>query len=165
MTDTQATLMPAQDDVQLLVRDLDWVCGTLSEIATVWRRALAYLPDLPPSIPVRLQDAARQLTAGAQALAAAGPGQPPDLALRAAGELFALRDDIASARAMTNGPGIPDLGDARLWESLSAALDRAGNQLLSLILHLVKIKNWSLSDQTAAGVPHDGQAGLLVQLG
>jgi hypothetical protein len=121
MTDTQATLMPAHDDVELLVRDLDWVCGVLSEIATVWRRAQTYLPDLPPGIPVRLQDAARQLTAGVRSLAAAGPGQPSDLALRAAGELFALKDDIASARAKTNGPGIPDLGDARLWESLSAA--------------------------------------------
>jgi hypothetical protein len=52
-----------------------------------------------------------------------------------------------------------------LWESLSTALDRAGNQLLNLILHLVKIKNWWLSGQAAAGVPHDGQASLLVQLG
>jgi hypothetical protein len=114
---------------------------------------------------VQLQDAARQLTAGVQSLAAAGRGQPPDLAIRAAGELFALKNDIASARAMTDGPGIPDLGDARLWESLSTALDRAGNQLLNLILHLVKIKNWWLSGQAAAGVPHDGQASLLVQLG
>ena len=56
-----------------------------------------------------------------------------------------LEDDITAARAMTNGTCIPDLGDARLWESLSAALDRAGNQLLSLIRQLVKIKNWSLN--------------------
>ena len=85
-----------------------------------------------------------------EALADAGPGQPPELALRAAGQLFTLKDDITSARAMTNGPGIPDLGDARLWESLSAALDRAGSQLLSLILQLVKIKNWSLNSPPAA---------------
>ena len=165
MTDTGAMLMAAHDDVQLLVRDLDCVCGTLSEIATVWRRALPYMPDLPPGIPERLQGAARQLTAGVQSLAAAGPGQPPDLALRVAAELFALKDDIASAQAMTKGTGIPNVGDAGLWESLSAALDRAGNQLLSLILHLVKIKNWSLSGVAAAGESHDGQSGLLVQLG
>ena len=136
MTDTQATLLPAHDDVQLLVQELDGACGVLSEIATVWRRAQSYLPELPPGIPMRLQNAARQLAAGVQSLAAAGPGQPPDLALRAAGELFALKDDIASARAMTNGPGLPDLGDAGLWESVTAALGRAGSQLLSLILRL-----------------------------
>ena len=165
MTNTEASLVTVRDDVQLLVRNLDCACGVLSEIATVWRRALPYLPDLPPGIPARLQDAAHQLAADVQALADAGPGQPPELALRAAGQLFTLKDDITSARAMTNGPGIPDLGDARLWGSLSAALDRAGNQLLSLILHLVKIKNWSLNSPHAAGTPHSSQAGLFLQLG
>ena len=110
MTDTKATLMAARDDARLPVRDLDWVCGTLSEIATVWRRALSYLPELPPGIPVRLQDTARQLAAELVPLAEAGPGQPADLAVRAAGRFFALEDDIACARAMTDGPGIPDLG-------------------------------------------------------
>jgi len=165
MTDTEASLVTVRDDVQLLVRNLDCACGVLSEIATVWRRALPYLPDLSPGIPARLQDAAHQLAADVEALADAGPGQPPELALRAAGQLFTLKDDITSARAMTTGPGIPDLGDARLWESLSAALDRAGNQLLSLILQLVKIKNWSLNSPPAAGTPHSSQAGLLLQLG
>ena len=102
---------------------------------------------------MRLQDAARQLAADVVPLAEAGPGQSADLAVRAAGRFFALKDDIACARAMTEGPGIPDLGDARLWESLSAALDRAGDRFLSLIPHQVKIKDWSLSGPPAATTP------------
>lgn len=156
--------MAAGDEARLLAGDLDCVCGTLSEIATVWRRALAYLPDLPPGIPVRLQDAARQLAADVRSLAGAGPGQSPDLAVRAAGQFFALRDDIACARAMTNGPGLPDLGDVRLWESVSAALDQAGRRLLCLIMCLVTVRDWSLSGPPAAGAPPCGQARLLVQL-
>ena len=156
--------MTARDDARLLIGDLDCACGTLSEIATVWRRALAYLPDLPPGIPVRLQDAARHLAADVRLLADAGPGQPPDLAVRAAGQFFALTEGVACARAMTNGPGLPDLGDTRLQESLSAALDRAGRRLLSLIVHLVKITDWSLSCPPAAGAPPCGQARLVVEL-
>jgi hypothetical protein len=38
---------------------------------------------------------------------------------------------------MTCGPGIPEVGDGRLWESLSASLNRAGTQLTVLRPHLV----------------------------
>lgn len=121
MAGSQAWPMTA-DDVQFLVRDLEVISGTLSEIATCWRRALPYLPGLPLGLPVRLQEVARDLAAGVRSLDAAGPGQPPDLALIAAERFAALRDDIASARARTHGPGMPDIGDTRLWESVSAAM-------------------------------------------
>jgi len=62
-------------------------------------------------------------------LADANPGQPPDLALSVASRLSALTDGIASAQAMTCGPGTPPAGDAALWDGISAALERAGNQL------------------------------------
>lgn len=86
---------------------------------------------------MQLQDAARQLTADIRALAVGGPVQPPDQAPPAAGRLSALQQSIAAARAMTCGPGIPEAGDGRLWESLSASLDRAGTQLTALRPHPV----------------------------
>jgi hypothetical protein len=137
MTGTQDAAAAARDDVRLLAGDLAQVSGTLSEIATTWRRAWQSRPDLPLGLPVRLQDTARQLAADIQDLASAGPGQPPDRALCVASQLSALKDDIASAQAMTCGPGIPPAGDAALWADLSAALERAGNQLPDLILRLV----------------------------
>ena len=45
------------------------------------------------------------------------------------------------------------------------AMDRAGKQLLSLILPFLKVKNWSLSDPPVPGASNYGLAGLLVQLG
>jgi len=125
MTDTVEPLTTRRDDAQLLLGDLARICGTLSEIATVWRRALPYLPGLPLSLPLRLQDAACQLAADIQA--PVGTGQPSDPGpLSLPGRFSALRESIAAAQAMTCGPGIPRIGDDRLWQSLSTALNRAG---------------------------------------
>ena len=137
MTDIQDSPASWRDSAQLLLRDLTCISGTLSEITTVWRRAKPYLPGLPLILPVQLQDAARQLTADIRALTGDGLIQSPDQAPSAAGRFSALQQNIASARAMTCGPGIPEVGDGRLWESLSAPLNRAGTQLTALRPHLV----------------------------
>jgi hypothetical protein len=165
MTDSREPLMTVQDDLRLLASDLACVSGTLQEIATTWRRAGPSRPELPLGLPMRLATATRQLAAAMQALADAGADQPPDLALSVAGQLSALRNDIASAQAMTCGPGIPLVGDAGLWESLSAAMHRAGTRVLILILHLVKIKDWSLNGPPGTGTPGTRQTTLLVELG
>jgi hypothetical protein len=136
MTGTHDAAAAARDDVRLLAGDLAYISGTLSEIATMWRRAWQSRPDLPIGLPVRLQDTTRQLAVDIQELASAGQGQPPGRALFVASQLSALKDDITSAQAMTCGPGMPPAGDAALWNDLSAALNRAGNQLPGLILHL-----------------------------
>ena len=114
---------------------------------------------------MRLESAARHLAAAVQALADAGTGQPPGLALSVAGRLSALKDDIASAQAMTCGAGIPPVGDGQLWEHIDSAMRRAGTRLLSLILRLVKVKDWSLSGTPGTRAPGTGQTGLLVELG
>jgi len=165
MTHSHDSLMRARDDLQLLAGDLACVSGTLSEISTAWRRARPFRPELPLSLPMRLQNATRHLAAAVQALADAGPDQPPGLAFSVAEQLSALRDDIACAEAMTCGPGTPSAGDAQLWEHLNAAVQRARTQLLSLILHLVKIKDWSLSGPAGPEAPGTGQTGFLVKLG
>jgi hypothetical protein len=127
--------MTASEDARLMAGDLSSVSGELSEIATVWRRSLPYLPELPLDLPVRLQEAARLLAADARTLEDGSPGQPPGLALRVGEQLFALAGDIAAARVMTSGPGIPDLGDAGLWETVSADLQRAASELIGFILN------------------------------
>jgi hypothetical protein len=49
------------------------ISGTLSEIATVWRRASLYLPGLPVMLPEQLRDAVRQLATDIQAPAGPAP--------------------------------------------------------------------------------------------
>ena len=117
--------MTSHDDVELPLWNLARVSGTLSEIATVWRPALPYRPELPLTLPMRLQDSARQLAADILARTGTCPGQPTDLALPLTEQLSALKESIAGAQAMTCRPGLPKVGDDRLWESLDAALRQA----------------------------------------
>ena len=128
MTTPQDPQATCGDDIRPLPADLAVIAGTLSEIATVWRRASPCLPGLPALLPEQLHDAANQLAAGIQA--PAGPAPSP--ARHAADQLSALTEGIAAARAMTRGPGIPDIGDRGLWESLTAPLHRAQTRLAAL---------------------------------
>jgi hypothetical protein len=126
MSGTQSMpMMTVRDDTQLLAWDLACASGALSEIATTWRRGWQEMPRLPLGLPVRLQDTARRLAADARSLAGTGPGRAPGQEVLLAGRLAALSADAAAARAVTCGPGSPGIGDALLWESLTAALRRA----------------------------------------
>jgi hypothetical protein len=122
MTGTRGSLVTAPGDIQPIAWDLATVSGALSEIATTWRRAQAYRPDLPPDLPQRLADAAQRLAADARLLTGTGHGQAPGMPAPLARQMSALRRDVAAARAMTHGPGDPGVGDAALWESLGPAL-------------------------------------------
>jgi hypothetical protein len=137
VTDIQDPPPGCRAGAQLLLGDLTTISGTLSEITTVWRRAKPYLPELPFNLPEQLQDAARQLAADVWALTGGGQVQPPDQALSVTDRFCMLEQGIASASATTCGPGIPEIGDGSLWESLSAPLHRAGTQLTALRPHLV----------------------------
>jgi hypothetical protein len=164
MTASPGVLLTAPGDLQPLAADLSCACGALREIGTVWRRGRHSRLELPLGVPVRLENAARELAASVQAVAAGGPGQPPDAAVLVAEQLSALRDGIASAQAITCGPGTPGIGDAGLWEQLNAAMDRAGKRLLRLILDRVAITDWSLTGAPGTGMPSPGQPRLLIQL-
>jgi hypothetical protein len=164
MTDSFDPLQVVRGDLQLLSCDLASVCGALREVATVWRRIHEFRPELPLSLPVQLEDAAHELAASAEMLVDAGFGQPPDLAFSMAGQLAALRRDISEAAAMTGQAGSPQLGDSGLWNQIGAAMHRAGNRLLALIVQLVRIEDWSLNGP-GAELPDQDRAWLLVQLG
>jgi hypothetical protein len=138
------------------IRDLAWdlACadGALSEIATCWRRSMSCLPELPPRLPLQLQRSARRIEADARSLADAGQGQAPGQARDLAARFAEFRHDFACARAMTSPPGSADAGDALLWDSAGAALDRAGDRLLRLILDLVTVADPLLVSLTPDGL-------------
>ena len=74
MTGTQSTFMTARDDVPAPGRGPGLGVRGAQRDRDRLEAGRAYLPDLPPGIPVRFQDAARQLAADVQSLAdAAGP--------------------------------------------------------------------------------------------
>jgi hypothetical protein len=164
MTDSHCPLRTVRADLQLLGCDLASVRGALREVATVWRRVHEFRPELPLSLPVQLEDATRELAASAEMLVDAGLSQPPDLAFSVAGQLAALRRAVDEAAAMTCGAGTPQLGDAGLWNHIGAAMHRAGNRLLGLIVQLARIEDWSLNGP-GAELPDQDRAWLLVQLG
>ena len=81
MTQIREPLMPRRDDVQLMLWDLASVSGTLSEIMTVWRRAMPCSPELQLRRLMQIQDTARQLAADIGAAVSAGMGPSLDPAL------------------------------------------------------------------------------------
>ena len=125
MTESSVQLRSAGGEFQRMALDLRCVPGTLSEIATVWRRAGPCQPDLPLGLPLHLQAATHQLARTVDDLARAGAGYRPDLACPVTEQMPALERDLAAARAMTCGAGIPAVGDIGLWERPDAAMRQA----------------------------------------
>ncbi len=137
MTVTQTSPIAVDDDLQtlavpdlqMLAWELAYASGTLSEIATTWRRSRQDMPDLPLGLPLRLAGTAGQLAAAARSLAGTGSGGVSGQAALLTGQLSAFSAEAVAARAITCGPGRPGVGDALLWESLSAVLGRAAERL------------------------------------
>jgi hypothetical protein len=155
MGDSYDRLAAARQDLRLLVGDLNSVSGELEELATMWRRqcraANSWL-DHPPGFPQDLRDAAGRLISTVQALAEAGPGETSELASSAVAQLSALDSDIAAAAAIMSSSGpasdAPAAGagvGAQAWATVSRTLSDAEMRLRSLISHLLKIRECSLS--------------------
>ena len=125
MTESSVQLRSAGGVFERMALDLRCVSGTLSEIATVWRRARPCRPDLPLGLPLQLVAAARRLARIVDDLSWAGAGYRPDLACPVTEQMSVLERDLAAAKAMTCGAGIPPVGDTGLWEGLDAAMHRA----------------------------------------
>jgi hypothetical protein len=109
------------DELQPLVQALARVQGSLSEIATVWRRVAPDRPGLPLALPLRLADSVHDLMDSAASDAAG-----------LAGRLAALDRELAAAAALTSVPGAPAAGDAGLWEYARTALGQARELALGL---------------------------------
>jgi hypothetical protein len=139
----------ARKDADLMISDLNRVCGLLEEVATTWRRAELYGRQSSPTAPGHLQDAARSLAALLGALPEADCGQHPALAFSAVAQLVALESDAALSAAVTVTGG-SHLGDG-IWAAIQDALLRVRKQLWSLISCLVKIGDTPVTEAVTAG--------------
>ena len=123
----------------LLVREIQQALQPERAYTTVWTVTETLyrkgwlprqdVPDLPLVLPLRLAGTAGRLAAAARSLAGTGSGGVSGQAALLTGQLSALSAEAAAARAITCGPGRPGVGDALLWESLSAAVGRAAVRL------------------------------------
>jgi hypothetical protein len=91
---------------------------------------MPWRPELPLSSLTALQDTTRQLAADIATAGRASPRQGP--ALSAAERFSVLKGAITDARTTTCAPGTAEAGDRRLWELLSAAMQRAETQFADL---------------------------------
>jgi hypothetical protein len=166
MSDSYDRLLAAQEDLTLMVSDLTGLSGQLEELATAVRRAgLSTMLELQPSFHKRFGDACHRLLATLHALVDAGVDQPPALAFSAVAQLSALENDISAVAAAAipgdqfrrEGPGT--------GPNLAGTLQRIRKRLWSLISHLAKIKELSLTGQTGTGALKLTQDSILVTFG
>jgi hypothetical protein len=102
------------DETQPLIQALARVHGSLTEIATVWRRVAPDRPGLPRALPLRLANSVHDVMAAVGTDPAGIPARLAD-----------LERNLAAAAALTDVPGAPAAGDAGLWKYARAALGRA----------------------------------------
>ena len=145
MGDSDERLSAAWQDLDLLVGDLNTVCGQFEEFATMWRRqcrAGTSWRDMPHAFPQGLRDAAGRLAGTLRAVVEAGPGQGPDLALSAVAQLSALEADLAAAVAGANRGVTGDAcGSTQLRSAaICLTMSRVRARQRSLIAHLAKAR-------------------------
>ena len=95
-------------------------------------------------------------------LEAAGTDQQPGLAFSAVAQLYALENDIAAVVPPADDFGH---GGGRLQVTLTATLQRGRSRLWSLISHLVKIKELSLSGLASPEATGTRPESILVTFG
>jgi hypothetical protein len=139
----------ARKDADLMVTQLMNVSGMLEEVATVWRRAELFGQQPPSASPENLQEAARSLADTLLALPDADCDEYQALAFSAVTRLAALKNSVGRAAVVT---GDSPLCDAQMWVAIRGSLDQVGEQLWSLISHLVKIQEVSLTEDAISGV-------------
>jgi hypothetical protein len=125
MTESSDQMARVRREFQAVTRDLGCMSGALREIATVWRRVRSSRPDLPLRLPLQLDAGTHQLARIVNDLAWNAPSQRPGPALLMVEQMAALERDLAAARAMTCGAGVPPVGDSGLWERVGAAMRQA----------------------------------------
>ena len=98
----------------------------------------------------QLKDVARELVKR-------GLDQAPDLAFSATAQMTVLRTDVRRARKRFSA----NSAWKRIWDLLKGLPQR----LLSLISHLVKVKEWSVTGQVGTGMLGLAQASISVTFG
>jgi hypothetical protein len=153
----------AREDLGALVNALDEVSRQLSRLADGLRHESSEETDRSPdreeqlALAEQIAPEVRLLTGTATELVAQGTDQEPDLAFSAAAQMAALRSDLrfAKKRYSVN----------RAWKKIWEVLTRAAPRLWSLISHLVKVKEWSVTGEIGTGVLGLAQARISVTFG
>jgi hypothetical protein len=153
----------AREDLRLLVNALDEVSRELTHLAEALRQESSERTnrsldlDEQAALAEQIVPEVRLLTGTARKLVARGTDQEPDLAFSAAAQMTALKSDLrfAKKRYFQN----------RAWAKVWAALKRAAPRLWSLISHLVKVKEWSVTGEVGTGVLGLARASISVTFG
>lgn len=98
-----------------------------------------------------------QLAATARELVAQGADQEPGLAFSSIAQATAIKTKLKHASKQFSGKTI--------WNAAKTALKNAVPKLWSLISHLVKVKEWSVTGQVGTGVFGFAQASVSVTFG
>jgi hypothetical protein len=146
-TDGYDQLTAAREDLQQLVTSLNEVSVRLANLTdTLTQQAEA--GDARPEVKEQL-DLAKQIAPEvsqvqntAKEIYKRGPDQEPGLALAAAAEMSAAASD--SKRARKRFPN-------KVWQEIMDLLESAFPKLWSLISHLVKVKEWSVTGKVGTG--------------
>jgi hypothetical protein len=154
----------AREDLRILVSGLDEVSRQLHELTvTLMGQQLSKQVDGQPDI-VEETDLAGEivsevsrLSKTAHDLVAQGSNQEPDLAFSATAQMTVVRSDLRYARKRFSATS----AWTKIWETLT----RVAPRLWSLISHLVKVKEWSVTGQVGTGVFGLAQASISVTFG
>jgi hypothetical protein len=161
-------MVAAQDDLRVLVSALDEVAQQLVVLSYTLQEQLDGGRDRLDSgekaaleeqvdLAVQIAPEVHQLKDTANELVARGPDQAPDLAFSATAQMSALRSDVRRARKRFSAN--------RVWKSVWDMLKELPQRLLSLISHLVKVKEWSVTGQVGTGMLGLAQASISVTFG
>ena len=154
----------ASEDLRVLVSGLEEVSLLLSGlVVTLMQRQLNQAVDEQPDFVEQVELAGgissevSRLSNTVRDLAARGPNQQPDLAFSATTQMTALQSDVKYARKRFSAVSTW----TKIWENLKRVVPR----LWSLISHLVKVKEWSVTGQVGTGVFGFAQASISVTFG
>jgi hypothetical protein len=156
-------LAAARRDLRVVVSSLDEASRQLKGLADELRcrspeKVSGGLePDEEIEIADQIASSIDQLTAGAKGLVARGLDQKPDLAFSVVAQMAAVETEVKDARER-----LPTTGT---WMRVWAILKRVSLRLWSLISHLVKVKEWSVTGEVGTGVLGLAKASISVKFG
>jgi hypothetical protein len=171
----------AGDASERLQGYLDELAARVGEAGAEFRRLQ---PEEPPpgvtphghaadvTIFAELERACGQLAATTREITAAGPGQSPQLAFAAVSQLRLVESDVDDAEAMTDdlapaqfalGPGMHR--PSTVFASIRKTLSKAWRALWTLISHLTKVREWSITGEAGSGTLGFAKASIEVTFG
>jgi hypothetical protein len=171
----------ARQDLDALLTQLNMITDDLSFLAETIRNAIAAVPrrfgegdadilkqtedrdrEYIPQYAEALRGFVYQLIGTLHALVDAGPGQPPDLAFSAIAQFSALKSAVDDAPSLNN---IPKTLPPVSWDWTKGAVEPVWTRLWSLISHLTRVKELSVSGSIDTGPLGMAKAQISVTFG